>query len=143
MSVFPLKIRIISMAIEQTLLDPKTILEAETLVRSNYSRKLGTAVLSGSGYMLAAMLSVSQAAIPLNERQSLVDLYNNTDGLHWNNNAGWNDVEGSECGWYGIGCDSSASHVTTIALPGNHLRGTLPESFVHFMTDLQMHKKWL
>jgi|GEM_PF-2009321 len=89
---------------------------------------------------VAALLAFSaqaSAAIPLSERQVLLDLYSQTDGANWTNNTGWNGAEGSECTWYGVACDGSEQHVTTVSLAGNHLVGTLPSN-LNDLTALQI-----
>ncbi len=76
-----------------------------------------------SSLLLAAP---AQGAIPATERTVLVNLYNGTGGPGWTNGAGWNGAAGTECGWYGITCDDSSSHVVRILLSSNSLTGTLP-----------------
>jgi hypothetical protein len=55
------------------------------------------------------------------ECQSLLELYNSTDGANWTNNSGWN-VTDTPCGWYGVGCKNSS--VYNIDLSMNELSGT-------------------
>ncbi len=66
------------------------------------------------------------AAIPTSERQVLLNLYVSTNGAAWGNNTGWNGAAGSECGWQGITCDASETHVIEVALGYNFLSGSLP-----------------
>jgi len=42
--------------------------------------------------------------IPVAECETLIALYNNTDGEHWSDNTGWN-VTNTPCSWYGITCN--------------------------------------
>ncbi len=70
--------------------------------------------------------STAQADIPASERTVLTDLYTSTNGASWNSNTNWNGGVGTECAWYGVTCDGTGSHVTSIALDGNNLVGTLP-----------------
>ncbi len=78
-------------------------------------------------------------AIPASERASLIALYNDTNGDHWNYNSGWKTpplntdgfaMPGTEGSWYGITVE--ADHVEKIAmnsgtLPvGNNLVGSIP-----------------
>lgn len=86
----------------------------------------------------AAWPMPSPAAIPAAERQVLINLYTSTHGGSWGSNTGWCSGAcpasgtptfagaGSECNWYGIGCDDAKSHVVAIALSGNNLSGALP-----------------
>ena len=79
------------------------------------------------------------AAIPAGERQVLINLYNASNGGGWTQNSNWCAsacpssgtptfaASGSECNWYGIGCDAGGSHVTAIGLSGNNLLGALPD----------------
>ena len=95
-------------------------------------------------YLLLAILvifstlgtTIVQAAIPASERAVLLALYNNTNGVSWNNNTAWNGAAGTECNWYGITCDAGASTVTGINLHGNNLAGPLPTN-LNNLTNLQ------
>jgi hypothetical protein len=66
-----------------------------------------------------AFLPVTQAAtdcntvteIPVSECQSLLELYNSTNGAYWKNNTGWNQTN-TPCSWFGVTC--SVGHVTKI-----------------------------
>jgi len=74
-------------------------------------------------------VDITQAAIPIEERDALIALYNGTGGDGWTDNTGWKtdsdfSPSGSECTWYGISC--SGDHVTQINLYSNHLTGSLP-----------------
>jgi hypothetical protein len=68
----------------------------------------------------------TQAAIPTSERTTLMELYNSTNGWNWRNNTGWNGLPGTECGWYGVSCDSGLTSIVSIQLSSNNLTGTLP-----------------
>ncbi len=68
----------------------------------------------------------AQAAIPVAERQALLNLYTGTNGGAWTHNSGWNGTPGTECAWYGITCDTAGEHVTQVNLPSNNLDGSLP-----------------
>ncbi|MEP7351927.1 MAG: hypothetical protein ABI824_01715 [Acidobacteriota bacterium] len=63
--------------------------------------------------------------IPAAERAVLISFYNSTNGSAWANKAGWNGPAGTECGWYGVTCDST-SHVRGIQLSNNNLSGPIP-----------------
>ncbi|MDP4027494.1 MAG: DUF4214 domain-containing protein [Gallionella sp.] len=64
--------------------------------------------------------------IPATERQVLLNLYASTNGAGWTNKTNWNGAAGTECTWYGVSCDGTQSHVTSIDLQSNNLVGTLP-----------------
>jgi hypothetical protein len=65
------------------------------------------------------------AQINAQDSLALVDLYNSTDGQHWNNNTGWLTQQHVE-DWFGV---STKNHrVKSIGLPDNNLRGVLPAS---------------
>lgn len=76
------------------------------------------------------------AAIPAGERQVLLDMYASTGGASWTNHAGWNGAAGTECSWYGIGCDPDGAHITIISLQNNGLVGSLPA--IGGLTQLQI-----
>jgi hypothetical protein len=67
-------------------------------------------------------------------------LYEATEGNHWNNHDGWLGPAGSECTWYGVQCEPSATEPTTVIdldLSENNLRGRIPEAIgqlVHLQT---------
>ena len=76
-------------------------------------------------------LCSSVTEIPTTECMALVDIYNSTDGDHWNNktnrmntwqicNIGW---------WYGVTCTGSPKHVTNLALSNNNLSWTINNIF--------------
>ncbi|WP_161575429.1 leucine-rich repeat domain-containing protein [Beggiatoa leptomitoformis] len=62
--------------------------------------------------------------IPPAECESLLQLYNSTNGDNWENNNGWNETN-TPCSWVGVSCDSG--HVTTIYLKKNQLTGSIPD----------------
>lgn len=70
--------------------------------------------------------SQATAAIPTSERDALLALYSSTNGTGWTNADGWNGAAGTECGWYGVTCDSGETTVVEILLAANNLTGTLP-----------------
>lgn len=81
--------------------------------------------------LLVATCTLPALAIPAAERQMLVDLYNSTNGDGWRNNTDWKTAgdfspAGTECKWYGVGCNASQTQVTRIELSTNKLTGTLP-----------------
>jgi len=66
--------------------------------------------------------------IPANERQVLVDLYTSTVGGNWTHRDGWLGQPGTECDWYGVGCDDAREHVVALFLSSNNLGGELPSN---------------
>jgi len=60
--------------------------------------------------------------IPVSECQSLLELYNSTNGANWRNNTGWNKTN-TPCSWFGVSC--SAGYVQVINLVQNALTGIL------------------
>jgi len=58
-------------------------------------------------------------------------LFEATDGIHWKNHDGWLGNPGSECDWYGVVCENSASDraavVGYLELAENNLRGRIPQ----------------
>ena len=71
--------------------------------------------------------------LPMEERNSLEDLYVSTNGLNWLNSQNWMDTT-DPCdtlfGWYGVECvfGVNTSHVQNMNLTSNNLNGTLPVS---------------
>jgi len=63
----------------------------------------------------------------INERNALIEFFNNTNGNSWNNNTFWLGESGTECTWFGIICDDS-NYVRAIHLFNNNLDGTIPNS---------------
>ncbi len=76
--------------------------------------------------LCVAVCGLAQAQIPPSERAVLDTFYTQTNGASWTNSKGWEGAAGTECNWFGIGCDSTQSHVTSIYFPDNNLSGTLP-----------------
>ena len=60
------------------------------------------------------------------QRESLIALYDATDGANWEDNAGWLS-DSDECNWYGVTCNGSGN-VTKLELDGNNLIGTIPSN---------------
>eukprot|EP00002_Diphylleia_rotans_P038475 TRINITY_DN8765_c0_g1_i4.p1 TRINITY_DN8765_c0_g1~~TRINITY_DN8765_c0_g1_i4.p1 ORF type:complete len:1290 (-),score=165.30 TRINITY_DN8765_c0_g1_i4:814-4683(-) len=69
------------------------------------------------------------------QRQALLDFFNQMDGRNWIIKTKW-DSQSPVCSWYGIGCKSDCSSsmiqldncpIEEIRLPRNRLQGVLPE----------------
>ena len=48
------------------------------------------------------------------ERRALLELYQRTNGLFWNNHSNWLIGDPCENQWYGIGCDQLSSGKSTV-----------------------------
>jgi hypothetical protein len=59
------------------------------------------------------------------EKESLLAIYNATNGEKWTNNYGWMNATVDHCQWYGISCDARG-FVTSIDLRDNSLEGQFP-----------------
>ncbi|OQY54070.1 MAG: hypothetical protein DRR08_14725 [Candidatus Parabeggiatoa sp. nov. 2] len=57
------------------------------------------------------------------ECESLLQLYQSTNGANWEQNKGWN-VTNTPCDWVGVTCDKAG--VIWLVLSQNNLTGTLP-----------------
>lgn len=93
--------------------------------RALAAHRWALAVIGAAG-LVTMSVTPAHAAIPASERAVLVNLFNSAGGPSWTNSTGWNGAPGTECSWFGIGCDITGTHVTLIVLPNNHLVGTLP-----------------
>lgn len=81
--------------------------------------------------LLLSAVSAS-AAIPSSEREALLALYESTDGPGWADRTNWLGAVGTECTWFGVGCDETQSNVVDLGLYANQLNGTLPSSIRNF-----------
>jgi len=59
------------------------------------------------------------------QKESLIEIFEKTNGRNWTNNNGWMDETVDHCQWYGISCDGDG-FVTSIDLRGNNLEGQFP-----------------
>ncbi|MDM8520113.1 clostripain-related cysteine peptidase [Anaerolineales bacterium HSG6] len=72
----------------------------------------------------ATLFSCStQTEIPQAECETLVVLYDSTDGANWKDNTGWKDTN-TPCSWNGISC--SNGHLQQLDLHSNQLNGNIP-----------------
>lgn len=74
--------------------------------------------------------------LPLNEQQSLTNLYNATNGNNWERNDNWfSPAPLNE--WWGLQVLSDECHITEIKLDGNQLTGNIPANLqfdeLHFL----------
>jgi Leucine-rich repeat (LRR) protein len=58
--------------------------------------------------------------------ETLISLYESTDGANWTNNTGWLQ-DNAPCSWYGVTCSESENAVTKLELGENDLTGTIPD----------------
>ena len=65
---------------------------------------------------------------PKQERNVLMEVFNQTAGHNWRNNAHWGNDSVPHCSWHGIECHNTNSSVIGITLINNNLVGTLPRS---------------
>jgi len=78
----------------------------------------------------------ANAQVPQIERDALIALYNSTRGDLWTENTGWKTeplhtdgfaMPGTECTWFGVGCDVGETTVVELTFRNNQLFGaTLP-----------------
>jgi len=70
----------------------------------------------GMVLIILSFSSVLFADIPEQERQALIDFYNNTGGENWSFSCrkGWLGDTGTECNWYGVKCNTEEDHVIRI-----------------------------
>ena len=59
------------------------------------------------------------------EKQSLVNMYQENNGMNWFNNEGWL-TDTPHCDWYGITCDESDGSIYAIDLSFNNVAGSFP-----------------
>src|SRR5437667_159740 len=80
-------------------------------------------------------------AVPAQERDALIALYNSTDGANWKKKTHWLGAVGTECTWYGVRCNNTGASITSrtlgfSGLGGNQLRGRIPAQ-LRSLTNLQ------
>ena len=60
------------------------------------------------------------------ENETLLSIYNKTEGRYWLNNTGWRNTTLGHCdGWYGVSCDDEG-YVVELNLQNNNLTGEFP-----------------
>jgi Leucine-rich repeat (LRR) protein len=95
-------------------------------------------------YLIAGLLLIAgsaRAAIPASERDALVAIYQSTNGAAWTDKTNWLGAVGTECTWYGVGCDETQANVVDLGLHANNLHGTLPEA-IRNLTKLRAAQIW-
>jgi len=84
--------------------------------------------------LISLLLTSTQPAlanISTIERNTLIELYQSTDGDNWHNKTGWSNPTTNECSWFGVSCDATNTTVTGLQLSANNLSGQLPASIVN------------
>ena len=64
--------------------------------------------------LLADITVESEAVVPPSQRQALVDLYDATQGQHWQNRTHWLIGDPCEDSWFGISCDPINTMITCV-----------------------------
>jgi len=100
---------------------------------------MGATLLSVQAVQAATDCSLV-TEIPQTECQSLLDLYNSTNGASWTINTGWN-VDNTPCSWKGVAC--SGAHVTNLDLNTNQLSGAIPNLNLPNLTYLDLYNNQL
>lgn len=75
------------------------------------------------GAFEAASFCALVTEIPQQECDTLIGLYDSTEGDTWTDNTGWLQTV-TPCSWYGVTCD--AGQVTRLELGSNNLTGAIP-----------------
>ncbi|MFO1302984.1 MAG: choice-of-anchor U domain-containing protein [Burkholderiales bacterium] len=96
------------------------------MIRHGKSRVLPSECSLLFGAIVAVVSLDCAAAISVSERTALTNLYVSTNGASWSKNTNWNGAPGTECTWFGVGCDPTQSRVLRIVLSNNNLTGALP-----------------
>jgi Leucine-rich repeat (LRR) protein len=96
-------------------------------------------------FAVALTASPVLAAVPQSQRDALIAIYDATGGDSWVDRTGWKGAPGTECTWYGVGCNTAGDTVTTLSLERNHLSGALPAAIGSFpgLTDLYLQDNHL
>jgi Leucine-rich repeat (LRR) protein len=93
--------------------------------------------IGGFGTLVQAATDCNQVAeIPVSECQSLMDLYNSTNGANWTNKTGWNQTT-TPCSWFGVSC--SGAHVQKLYLISNQLSGSIPNFNLPNLKELWLY----
>ena len=89
----------------------------------------------------SSLVARVEAAVPAEERDALVALYNSTSGDGWRNNTNW--LSGDPCtnSWFGITCNGTDTNITQIDLGQSYLRGKIPSALKHLnqIENLYLH----
>ena len=100
--------------------------------RAPWQHRIASVIIS---ILLALGITSVQAAIPSSERAVLLNFYTSTNGATWTTSTNWNGAAGTECTWFGVGCNDAGTTVLGINLFNNNLTGALP-SDLNSLTNL-------
>lgn len=113
--------------------DTSAIPDGPVLISAYHSNSQAASVLVQKNTSLADLVigeCSNQNEIPESQCQALVDLYNETGGENWTNNANWLDFSVPISNWYGVTTENN--NVTVLSLFSNQLTGSIPESIGNF-----------
>lgn len=96
----------------------------------NNIHRIGITINKNTTYLTTRILRPCSSNCPNPDYESLIALYESTNGNNWFQNFGWRDGKnGTNCdpcnGWYGVKCENN--RVVEINLRNNNLRGKLPD----------------
>ncbi len=77
------------------------------------------------------------ADISLTERNTLIDIYSNSNGPNWTVDTSWLGYAGSECSWYGVVCNEARTAIQYLNLGENRLNGSI-SSAIGNLTNLRV-----
>ncbi len=88
----------------------------------------GTVIVRDPNICDEAQIFDTASGIPLSECQTLLDIYESSNGPEWVNNEGWLSIDTDIGMWYGVTVEvvDGAPHVTELALGDNGLIGSVP-----------------
>ncbi|MEJ2759721.1 MAG: hypothetical protein P8046_14675, partial [Anaerolineales bacterium] len=117
--------------------DPAIMLESEMekSMKDSIGYKLKVGLLAVSAFFFVFIGGAAQAAqtsgfdcslqtaVPVDQCEALVAIYQSTHGDDWDNQTGWLEDE-NVCNWYGVSCNGGT--IVALDLFGNNLSGPLP-----------------
>ncbi|WP_321371256.1 T9SS type A sorting domain-containing protein [uncultured Draconibacterium sp.] len=77
-------------------------------------------------FFLLVVVCITVSSYAQSDSLILVNLYNSSGGLEWNNNSGWLESGVPISDWEGIQTDENGN-VTSINLPGQNMSGIIPD----------------
>jgi Leucine-rich repeat (LRR) protein len=91
--------------------------------------------------LLVLLLSAvgASAAIPVSEREALIELYQTTNGPGWTEKTNWLGAPGTECTWFGVDCNEAQSNVVGLRLNTNQLSGPIPAGVAQLTNLTSLH----
>jgi len=108
-------------------------------IKRRFLSSQALALLHPTMYRVFALLCLATVLVAADDQQdALTDLYHATAGDSWARRDGW--LQGDYCTWFGVSCDHDppgTSQVTSVSLPGNKLKGAIPDSIAK-MANLKL-----